>query len=549
MDAEFIPAVCPNCGGKLQVDPSVDTMVCQYCGTEHIIRRNVTGSVTLEAFARCPLCQRNDRSEKVSAIIKNQTGQSEGVVSQQQVSTDSKGLIHTQTVNVPVKTVQTSDLARHLAPPPPPSAPQSKSGNSMILWVIIILLIIGIIGFISSIGINNSSTGVGVVFCGILPALIAVGLFFFWRSSRKKAQEQSKQQQSDIANGYQQWQQAKSRWEKLYYCGRDDIVFIPGEKTSASVADMHTYIYSDPTRKMQIPNVDSLAENSVNSSGVNTENSSDVIAVNSSDMNTVNSPVKNTFMSNLRQKIGNFWKTGKNGKLIIIVVAILIILCICCVGSISLSSILPKSTSTPTSTITYTPLPTETETLTNTPQPTVTPTDTFTPLPPTTLTAQAKIQAQTQTVQALVLTRTQIAFVSTATRQAYLGQLTATRDAYLSQQTATSEAYVSLLNCTGAGGIQTNGQYYWDFCLAKGLLVNDPVKLEIAIREFCMNKNTAQCHIGAWTDIANVPESLPMTDSQVATELAYYDKNETTGLDCFLLFKNGEQTYASSGCQ
>ena len=86
MDNNLIPAVCPNCGGKLQVDPSADTTTCQYCGTEHIIRRDVSGSVTLEAYARCPLCHRNDRSEKVSAIIKSQTGQSEGVVHQQRFS-------------------------------------------------------------------------------------------------------------------------------------------------------------------------------------------------------------------------------------------------------------------------------------------------------------------------------------------------------------------------------------------------------------------------------------------------------------------------------
>ena len=102
MDTDFISAVCPNCGGKLQVDPSTDKLTCQFCGTEHIIRRNVSGDVTLEAYARCTLCQRNDQAEKVSAIIKNQASQSQNVSSQQRVYTDTKGHFHVQTENVPV---------------------------------------------------------------------------------------------------------------------------------------------------------------------------------------------------------------------------------------------------------------------------------------------------------------------------------------------------------------------------------------------------------------------------------------------------------------
>jgi predicted RNA-binding Zn-ribbon protein involved in translation (DUF1610 family)/flagellar basal body-associated protein FliL len=424
MDTDFIPAVCPNCGGKLQVEPNADTLTCQFCGTEHIIRRNVTGSVTLEAFARCPLCKRNDRSEKVSAILKNQTSQSEGVVPQQRVYQDSKGLTYTQTINVPVKTVQTSDLSRRLSSPLPPSAVQLKSGNINYLLVFSIIVM-----FIGIVLLFKSNFVWGIIF-----ALIAIVGFFLWRSSRRKAQEKTMQQQSDINNGYQKWKQAISRWDNLYYCGRDDIIFIPGEKTSASVSDMLIYIYTDPARKGQIPLVNSSGTNAVNSSGNN--------AVNSSGNNIVNSSGKNTIIYNLLHKIGNFWKTGKNGKLIIIVVAIFIIICLCCVGTISFSSILPKSTSTPTPTITYTPLPTKTPTPTNTPQPTATFTDTLTPVPPATLTAQAQILAQTQTAQALVLTQTQIAYVSTVTRQAYLSQQTATAEAYMTQiaSNATSTA-------------------------------------------------------------------------------------------------------------
>ncbi|MGA2489109.1 MAG: hypothetical protein ABSF99_02825 [Anaerolineales bacterium] len=243
MDTALIPAVCPNCGGNLQVDPGTDTVICQYCGTEHIIRRDTNGSVTLEAFARCPLCKRNDRSEKVSAIIKSQTGQSESVVQQQRVYTDSKGHAHLQTVNVPVKTVQTSDLARRLAPPPSPLIPSKVRSTRSLLIISIISMVLGIVGIV--LASTNSSDYAVCGVSGVILIPVAIVLFLVWVIPRKKRQEKAMQQQASLNNAYQQWKQATSRWEKLYYCERDDIVFIPGEKTNAPVTNMLDYINSN----------------------------------------------------------------------------------------------------------------------------------------------------------------------------------------------------------------------------------------------------------------------------------------------------------------
>ena len=245
MDAKFIPAICPNCGGKLEVDPSVDTTTCQYCGTEHIIKREVSGSITLEAYARCPLCRRNDRSEKVSAILKIQTGQSQAVVAQQQVYRDSSGRAQIRTVNIPVTTVQTSDLARRLAPPPRPLASAGKNTKTkLVLSLAILVLIVGLVitcVLSSSSGSSQSNSPTTVVFCGGIPFAVAIGLFVFWYTLYRKDKAKIQQQQSILD---QRWKQATARWQKLYYCGRDDIIFIPGEKTSAQVSDINSYIYS-----------------------------------------------------------------------------------------------------------------------------------------------------------------------------------------------------------------------------------------------------------------------------------------------------------------
>lgn len=64
---DLITLSCPACGGKLEISPNTLTLKCQYCGTEHMVHREY-GSVMLEAFARCPVCNRNDRSEKLTGI-------------------------------------------------------------------------------------------------------------------------------------------------------------------------------------------------------------------------------------------------------------------------------------------------------------------------------------------------------------------------------------------------------------------------------------------------------------------------------------------------
>lgn len=45
--SDFITLACPNCGGKLNITADIDRFACQFCGHEHIVRRN-GGMVSLE---------------------------------------------------------------------------------------------------------------------------------------------------------------------------------------------------------------------------------------------------------------------------------------------------------------------------------------------------------------------------------------------------------------------------------------------------------------------------------------------------------------------
>ncbi len=38
---KLVPAICPQCGGTLEVDPGQDTAVCQFCGSQVIIEKAI----------------------------------------------------------------------------------------------------------------------------------------------------------------------------------------------------------------------------------------------------------------------------------------------------------------------------------------------------------------------------------------------------------------------------------------------------------------------------------------------------------------------------
>jgi DNA-directed RNA polymerase subunit RPC12/RpoP len=73
----LISLVCPSCGGKLQVSACATSLTCQHCGNKHLVKHD-DGVITLEAFTRCPQCDRNDKSEKVTAVMASKSQEISG---------------------------------------------------------------------------------------------------------------------------------------------------------------------------------------------------------------------------------------------------------------------------------------------------------------------------------------------------------------------------------------------------------------------------------------------------------------------------------------
>jgi predicted RNA-binding Zn-ribbon protein involved in translation (DUF1610 family) len=263
--SEFVKLACPSCGGELKVRPGAMSMVCEHCGSEHLVRREA-GSVTLESYARCPKCGRNDRVEKVTAILSSHTQTVTSTEERTELYTDSKGKQHTRTVKVPITKLQMSDLAARLSHPDTPSfaghVGKNPTGTLLALGILItcasvLALGAGVCTAFGAFGTQQGpeadvlATGLATMVTCAFPPLVglAAGVALtYWAAKRRRVASESyrlalEQAASARKEVQQRWQKARDRWENLYYCYRDDCVFVPDEGTFAPLSRKAEYLY------------------------------------------------------------------------------------------------------------------------------------------------------------------------------------------------------------------------------------------------------------------------------------------------------------------
>jgi predicted RNA-binding Zn-ribbon protein involved in translation (DUF1610 family) len=269
---DFITMQCPSCGGKLAVGKNVLSLKCEHCGVEHMIRREA-GEVTLESYARCPVCNRNDKAEKVTAILRSQTHSTQGVAYQTlttMVKTGNEAVPVNQQVAIPVQTSQMSELAKYLTPPAQPEpdrtviAKESETHRALISAIFTglagaafsLFTLLLLFGYFGTIKDEESliAAVVTLLICGFFTAVpIGLSVFLFlYAVPREKRKNQEKkvafenkrrEQQLRSDEWINRWNTAMGRWNQLYYCNRDDCVFLPGTHTHAPVVNMVEYLY------------------------------------------------------------------------------------------------------------------------------------------------------------------------------------------------------------------------------------------------------------------------------------------------------------------
>lgn len=171
----------------------------------------------------CPLCGRADMIQKASAAYSagrsrvDLSGGSLGVVLPFSKRKRSSGLAALTSVGGSSQTL----LSRRLAPPSKPLPQGFPTG-----WVFLGILIL--MGAPALFDVH--------VVVGIVAALCAVSLFFRAWAGRNR-------QLIDLAARMKRWEGAFHRWDSLYYCARDDIVFIPGESGHVNPEKMSLFVY------------------------------------------------------------------------------------------------------------------------------------------------------------------------------------------------------------------------------------------------------------------------------------------------------------------
>lgn len=134
--------------------------------------------------------------------------------------------------NVPISGITQSAKASQLLPPSEPSQRRSpwgcgsRLGIGLLYLSGIFFLIIGFIGlFDVSVGLGKFSDAWGAIFCFPLGVVFVPTAIAVTRRKNKVAARLKAQNQIERSR----WKNAMDNWNELYYCARNDVVFLPNQ--------------------------------------------------------------------------------------------------------------------------------------------------------------------------------------------------------------------------------------------------------------------------------------------------------------------------------
>jgi hypothetical protein len=166
----------------------------------------------------CPVCGQIDQVQKVSAIVAGQTQHVSGVGYDGSYSG-----------------TQVSTLARKLEAPHQPS-PGIQGKLIWMSWAVLGIFFGSVaIGSCNTLVSSATQDPVGIYVYGSLFLLALVACIY---GVRKQNASNADFERTKLP----QWKHKMKRWNQLYYCYRDDVVYIPGE-ASVPVSRMMEYLY------------------------------------------------------------------------------------------------------------------------------------------------------------------------------------------------------------------------------------------------------------------------------------------------------------------
>jgi hypothetical protein len=208
----------------------------------------------------CPTCRQTDQVEKVKSIYEANT--------KEWYETRTHTGMHGQIESYKEFHEAHTLLGLKLKPPDGPSGPSHPGiwygiGGLAVFILLSVLcpLAVGLLSllvpiFIGATLIPNVSdlpnwevlaiiVGSGALCLGIIGIIFIIWLGFriknrFMRDMENYKEKKETYEREEIPP----WERAKNRWEKLYYCMRDETVFIPEENKAIQAKDMEKYLYN-----------------------------------------------------------------------------------------------------------------------------------------------------------------------------------------------------------------------------------------------------------------------------------------------------------------
>lgn len=224
---------CPQCGGQLKVNGRSKTVICTYCGNEHLVVRDGGLRPELRETAVCPVCGQSDLVEKASVI-------------------EASGSALSTKLSPPRRPL------RIKMPPQPNREDWLARRRRTLVWGLIALIVAYLLLLSSFLGYveGRSSNLEGTV---LLLVLAASGTWFFlrWRKGsmggleggfEKLMQEHRREfdrLQKIADEEWKTYRRAMDGWGRLYYCRRDDCVFLPGSDDSVPPERMRELLEDD----------------------------------------------------------------------------------------------------------------------------------------------------------------------------------------------------------------------------------------------------------------------------------------------------------------
>ena len=182
----------------------------------------------------CPKCHLADRIRAVSAIVREGTTTSEGTA--QVYVADNPGW-----TPAPYSGTQISGRAKDLALPSKPELPSTtwfRLANiiGLLFFACGCIPAVAFIFLRGQIDYTLTMRDIIIMVPSLIIGLVILGgTYFAFSNEKRKLQER-----------LDRWKDANKKWNQLYYCERDDILFNPSEKEKRviPVTEMQKYLYS-----------------------------------------------------------------------------------------------------------------------------------------------------------------------------------------------------------------------------------------------------------------------------------------------------------------